>query len=259
MKKAGNVVIGTPVYRRGAYVIDKFLSNQKEIQQDYPSCELVLATCEDYFATELERLLSLWELRGRVLLYKLVKPDYAQSSIWNIACGREAIRHYTLSETQARYLLFLDVDMTFDSSVIKIMEKEIQDYDVIFSGYPLRDYGIGLTGAGCAMLARSVLERVKFRCCEFKNGEVIFEDNLLEMDLFRLGSRIKKGFFISISHYRSENEARQIAPQPVGTVRRIANSAFVRYGLIRASIITQHNIPWKLKILINKFLGTVRK
>jgi len=254
-----NVIIGTPIYRRGTYIIDKFLANQKEIQQDYPSSELILATCENDFTGELESLLSFWHLKGRVLLYETVKPDYARSKSWNIACGREAIRQYILSQTQARYLLFLNADMTFDPSVIKITEREIQGYDVVFSGCPLWDYGKGLAGSGCMMLTRGILERIKFRCYEFRNGEVIFEDSILEMDLFRLSSRIKKGFFLSLSHYKSENEATHITPQPVGVLRKITNSAFVRYVLIKASIMIQHDIPWKLKVLLNKFPGTVKK
>ena len=254
-----NIVIGTPIYCQGAYVLDKFLSNQKQIQQSYPSSELILATSEYDFIKELERLVSFWKLRGTVLFYEVVKPDHARSSIWNVASGREAIREYTLSQTEARYLLFLDADMIFGPSVIKTMETEIQGYDVVLSGYPLHRYGIGLAGAGCVMLTRSILEKVKFRCYEFKNGEVIFEDNLLEMDLFRLGSRVKKGFFLYISHYRSATEARHITPQPVGILRKIANCAFARYWLIRASIMIQHNIPWKLKVLLSKFPGVIEK
>ncbi|MFC1958878.1 hypothetical protein ACFLV6_03085 [Chloroflexota bacterium] len=250
-----DVVIGTPIYRQGAYVIDKFLSNQKQIQQSHQLSEIVLATCEHDYIEELENLISLWELRGTVLSYKVVQPEYAQSRIWNIACGREAIREYILSKTEARYVLFLDADMTFEPSVIKIMGKEINGYDVVFSGYPIQHYGIGLAGLGCAMLTKSTLEKVKFRCCEFKNGEVIFEDNLLEMDLFRLGRRVKKGFFLSINHYMSATRTRSIAPQPVGILRRITNWPFARYGLIRASIMVRHNVPWKLKILLSRFSG----
>jgi len=180
-----NVVIGTPIYRHGAFVIDKFLSSQKQIQQSHPSTELILATCEYDFVKELENLISLWELRGTILYYEVAKPEYARSHIWNIACGREAIREYTLSKTKAGYLLFLDADMTFEPSVIKIMEKEMHGYDVVFSGCPLRGYGVGLAGAGCVMLTRGILERIKFRCYEFRNGEVISEDNILEMDLFQ--------------------------------------------------------------------------
>lgn len=113
MKETVNVVVGTPIYRQGAFILDKFLSNQKEVQQNYPSSELVLATVEEDFIEELERLLGSYGLRGKVILYKTVKPDYARSWIWNVACGREAIRHYTLLQTKASYLLFLDADMTY--------------------------------------------------------------------------------------------------------------------------------------------------
>jgi hypothetical protein len=218
-----------------------------------------MVTPEYDFIKELESLVSFYRLRGTVLLYQIEKPDYAQSRIWDIACGREAIREYTLSQTKARYLLFLDADMTFEPSVIKTMENEIQDCDVVFSGYPLQRYGMGLAGAGCMMLTRSILERFKFRCYEFKNGEVMFEDNILEMDLFRLGSRIKKGFFLSINHYISAAEVKHIAPQPVGILRRIVNCPFVRYWLIRASIIIQRNIPWKLKALLSRLSSAIGK
>ena len=254
-----NVVIGAPICRRSAYVIDEFLTNQKQIQQSYPSSELIMVTPEYDFIKELESLVSFYRLRGTVLLHQIEKPDYAQSRIWDIACGREAIREYTLSQTKARYLLFLDADTIVEPSVIKIMEKEMYGYDVVFSGTPLRGYGTGLAGAGCVMLTRSILERFKFRCYEFKNGEVMFEDNILEMDLFRLGSRVKKGFFFSLSHYISAAEVKHIAPQPVGILRKIVNCPFVRYWLIRASIIIQRNIPWKLKALLSRLSSAIGK
>lgn len=257
MKKSVNVMVGIPIYRQGTYIIDKFLTNQKEIQQEYPSSELVLATNEDDFIKELGQLLNFYELRGNVILYQTVKPDYARSKVWNVACGREAIRQYTLLQTEARYLLSLDTDMTYEAAIIKIMERAINGYDVVFSGCPIRGYGSGLAGAGCLMLTRDILEKIKFRCLEFKNGEVMFEDNLLELDLFRLRSRIKRGFYLHVSHYKNENEARHIAPQLLGPYQRIMTSVYVRYGLIRASLMVKHNIPWKLKVLADRLRGDV--
>jgi hypothetical protein len=35
------------VYRAGSYVLDRFLSNQREIQERFPACALVLAAGED--------------------------------------------------------------------------------------------------------------------------------------------------------------------------------------------------------------------
>ncbi len=131
------------------------------------------------------------------------------------------------------------------------MEKEIKDYDAVFSGYPLRHRGIGLAGCGCVMLTRGILEKLRFRCYEFKNGEVIFEDNVLEMDLFRSGGRIKKGFFIPITHYENSTEGKHIEPQRLGLWRKIANNNSIRYILIRTSILIHYNIPWHLKVLLS--------
>jgi hypothetical protein len=258
-KSMVNVVIGTPIFRKGSYVLDKFLTNQQQIQNIYPSSELVFATCEKGYVATLESKLSSHGLKGTVLHYDIKKPSYSQSNIWNITSGRETIRNYTYSKTNAKYLLFLDADMTFDPEVVTIMEQQIQGYGAAFSGYPLRDYGIGLAGAGCLMLTREILDKINFRCHEFKNGEVIFEDNILEMDLFRIRSRFKKGFFVSIEHYRSATEVKHIKPQQVGLLRKIANFPLLRYLLIRMSIMIRYNIPWKLKVIRGKRIFTERK
>jgi hypothetical protein len=250
-----DVIIGTPIYRQGAYVLDKFLKNQKQIQQSDPSSELLLATCEPDLIKELENSMASHALRGTVISYEVAKPDYAKSRVWNITRGREAIRQHMLSQTESHYLLFLDADMTFDQAVIEIMKREIKGYDAVFSGYSLQHFGKGLAGLGCALLTRSTLEKINFRCHEFKNGEVIFEDNVLEMDLFRAGSRVKKGFFLAIDHYTSGGETGHITPQPVAMFRKMANWAPARYALLRASILIRRNIPWKLKIYISKLQG----
>jgi len=258
MNEIVNVVVGTPIYRQGAYILDKFMLNQKEIQQNYPSSELVLATNENDFGEELKSQLSFWGIRGKVIFYKTIKPDYARSRTWNIACAREAIRQYTLSQTKASYLLFLDADMTFDPLVIKIMKKEIQGYDVVFSGYASRDFKGYELGAGCCMLNRRTLEKISFRCLEFKNGEVIREGCMRELDLIKLGSKVKKGFFLCINHYKSKNEAKSVDPQPLGLFRSITTSRFVRYILISASIMLRHDISGRLARLVYRFLPEIR-
>ncbi len=255
MKGAVEVVVGTPIYREGAYIIDRFLDNQRDIQAEYPESELALATNEADFAKDLERSVNSYGLRARVILYETTKPDHARSRIWNVACGRESIREYVLSQTEARYLLSLDADMTYESAIVRIMKEEIQGYDAVFSGCPLRQGGVGLAGAGCMMLTKGTLENVRFRCVEFKNGEVMFEDNLLEYDLFRRGGRIKRGFFLHASHYRNASEARHIMPQPVGMYQRVMTSAQIRHVLIGASLITKRNIPWRLKMVADRLRG----
>lgn len=249
------VVVGTLIYRQGAYILDKFLANQKEIQQEYLSSELILATNEIDFVADLERAVSNYGLKGRVITYETVKPDYARSRVWNVACGREALRQYVLSQTDAQYFLSIDADMVCETAIIKILKEKIRGYDVVFNGCPIRGYGVGLCGAGCMMLSRNILEKVKFRCIEFKNGDVMFEDNLLEMDLFKQRAKTKKGFFLHCSHYKNETEARRIAPQPIGMHRILTTSSFFRYLLICSSIVVKRNIPWRLKTFTDRLHG----
>jgi hypothetical protein len=245
------VIIGTPVCRQGDYALDKFLTNQKAIQNVYPSSELVLTTSETDFSGELASALFSRGLRGRVLRHTTNRPDYARSRIWDIAGGRENLRQYFLSRPEARQLLFLDADMTFDPEVIKILQKEVRGYAAVFSGYPLRQTGLGLAGAGCILFTRDVLEKITFRCLEFRNGEVISEDNLIEMDLFGHG-RFRKGFFLAIDHYFQADTARSVVPRPVGPARRMLNNNLLRYILIKASVTLHYDIPEHLKALIGQ-------
>ena len=259
MSEPVRVVVGVLIYRAGAYILDKFLANQKEIQKNYPSSELVFATNEPDFVKELEGALSLWALRGKVLCYETIKPEDARSRLWNIACGREAIRQYTLSKTKAKYLLSLDADMTYDPNIIGIMEREIQGYDVVYSGYHTRlGPGIILEGGGCCMLTAAAMKDVRFRCLEFKNGVAIPEDTLLELDLIRSHKRIKKGIFLAISHYDNKRQEKNISPRPVGLYWRITRSVFVRYARVRASIVFKHDVGWWLYSVIRKLLAPVR-
>jgi hypothetical protein len=246
------IVVGTPVCRAGAYILNLFMTNQKQIQQCRAATELVMATCENDLADELKKTMESAGLRGTVIQYEVTKPAYARSNIWNIACGREAIRRHVLRNTGASHLLFMDSDMVFDTAVIDRLEEALKGYDIVFSGYPLRSHGKGLVGAGCLMLTRDILEKISFRCYEFSNGQVIFEDNMVEMDVFEAGGKIRKGYFVTIDHYINKDEALHIDPQEVDMVRKVTSSAFVRYCLMKASVLLKWNIAWSIKVFLNR-------
>ncbi|OGO16821.1 MAG: hypothetical protein A2Z02_07270 [Chloroflexi bacterium RBG_16_48_7] len=249
-----NVIIGTLVHSQGAYILPRFLANLKNIQELYPASRIAIATSEESMADGLPGLLASIGLEADIIPYRILKPSYARDRIWNIACGREAIREYFLSLKGPEYLLFIDCDMTFDPSIINIMEREIHNYDLLFSGYPLKKYGIGLAGCGCMIARRQILAKVRFRCYEFENHEVIFEDNLLEMDAYLLGARIKKGIFVYIEHYSRENDYRSINPRPVGLFKRTINNSAFRCYAIKASVFLKYNLLWNIKKRLDRNL-----
>ena len=246
-----DVIVGTPLCRRTSFILDKFLSNQQEIQQAYPGCSLVLATDEPDFVAELKEQVNLHHLKGEVITYETVKPDYARSRVWNIACGREALRRYALSQ-EAEYLLYLDSDMVYEPSVISIMKEKIQGFAVVFSGYRSRRWNDWVVGGGCLMINRETLNKITVRCYEFKNGRVIYEDELFDMDLFTYHARVNKGIYVSIRHYANSQEYCGIEPQPVGWFRTLTNHPLVRYILIRMGILVKYNIARKLRALTRK-------
>ena len=252
------VMAGTPICRRAAFVLDKFLANQREIQRAYPDCRLVLATDEPDFVAELEEQIKLHHLKGEVITYETVKPDYARSRIWSVTCGREAIRQYALLQG-AEYLLCLDGDMVYETSLISIMKSKIQGVDVAYSGYQLPRYGAWGFGGGCVLINIKTLNKITFRCYEFKSGYAITEDEWLDVDLFTCRARVKKGIFVPIRHYTESGQYYAIEPQPVGWLRRISNSLLVRYILVRMGVLFGFNIAGKLHIWLYRKAGFVSR
>lgn len=255
-----HVLVASPTYRGGAYALDRFLENQRQIQRMFPDSELILATAEQDFAPELESLLASYSIRGEAVLYEVVKPPYARRMIWNVACGREGIRRYMLSQTHADYLLSLDHDMVYDPNIISILLEEIQGYDVVHSGHRLRwsDHAIGM-GAGCALISRRALEKVAFRCFEFGNGDIMDDGLTLELDLIRSGCRVKKGVFLRIDHYIDAETVRCIEPQPLGLFRRLSTSRPFRYALLRSSLLLRRDISSRLHFALHGLLGFKRR
>jgi len=248
------VLVGTPVYRGGAFVIDKFLENQRDIQQSYPSSELILATEQKDFIEELNGMLKHYGLRGEVLFFEIVRPDYARAQNWHTTCGREAIRQYVVSKTEASHLLFIDADMTCDPQVIDILKKEIAGYDIVASGYPGRLYGIQTGGIGCSLFTRNALQRITFRCYEFRNHRVLDEGEIMEMDAFSRRLKFRYGYLLAVDHYNVDGRARHIEPHSISMLRRISNARLVRYMLIRTSIVFRLSIASSLHGLISRLL-----
>lgn len=242
-----DVIVGAPICRRAAFILDKFLANQQEIQWAYPDCELILATEEPDFVDELRERIAQYNLRGDAIAFELVKPDYARSRVWAVAGGREALRQYTLSQG-AEYFLSLDSDMTYDPSVISIMKEKIEGFDVVSSGYQLPRYGAWGFGGGCVLLNRKTLSKITFHCHEFKSGYAITEDEWLDVDLFSCCARVKKGIFVPIRHYTDSEKYYAIEPRPMGWWRRISNSLLVRYILVRMGVLFGFNIAGWLHI-----------
>jgi hypothetical protein len=245
------VITGTPICRRAAFVLDKFLANQREIQQAYPDCRMVLATDEPDFVAELEEQIELHHLKGEVITYETVKPDYARSRIWSVTCGREMIRQYALLQG-AEYLLCLDGDMVYEPSLISIMKSKIQGFDVAYSGFRFRRYGTLGFGTSCFMINRKILSKMTFRCYEFRNGQELDDGESIFLELFRYHARLNKGFFLPIKHYRNSQEYYAVEPQPMRWYQILTHIQVVRYILTMAAVLTRYNIARKLHILFHR-------
>lgn len=238
-----DVIIGATVVRKSAFALEKFLQNQKEIQTKYPPSRLVIST-EVEFKEELGDYLRKYGVKGEII----EKPK-VENVRWSTVFGREALRHYVL-ETNANYLLSVDADMTFDPSVIEILQREIEGHDIVLSGYKLRskDSVAIVFALGCCLIRRELLDKIHFRCYELKNHRILFDDAVtLEMDLVKARAEIKKGLFLAISHYYSSTEAVTITPQKLTLFKKITTAPLMRYILLRLSTTLKKDIGGTLQ------------
>ena len=246
-----DVIVGVPICRRTSFVLDKFLADQREIQTAYPRCRLVLATNEPDFVEELREQLRLHFLRGEVITYETVKPEHARTRVWNITCGREALRRHVLAK-KARFFLSLDADMVFDASVVAIMRNRIAGFDAVFSGYKVPPCGAWAYANGCLLIRSEVLNNFAFTCYEFSGGEVIDESETVDWGLFRCHAKPNKGFFVSIRHYWKRESCYTVEPHPTGWFRILTNNPLFRFMLIQVSILVRHNIARTLQSWIRR-------
>ncbi len=253
-----DVIIGTPICRRTSYVLDKFMVNQQEIQRVYPGCMLVIATDEPDFVTELREQVAKYNIKAEVISYETIKSNRHQSYIWNITCGREALRQYMLS-TRAEYFLSVDADMIFAPSVIGIMKNEGIGFDVVFSGYIMAALGFYGFGNGCLFFNRETLSKMVFTYFEFKNGQIIDESEAVDWVLFKLRARVRKGVFIAIEHHIGWDKCYCIEPQPMGRFRRLINNPTIRFMIIQISILSRHNIARKLQTITHRGTNSYQK
>ena len=258
MQNHVDVIVGIPICRRTAYVLDKFLANQQEIQRAYPSCMLVIATDEPDFVAELKAQVAHYNIKADVITFETIKSDYAQSYIWNVTCGREALRQYVLS-TEADYFLSIDGDMIFNPSVIDILKNKSVDIDVVCSAYMMASLGFYGFGNGCMFFNRKTLSKMAFTYFEFNNGQIIDESEAMDWILFKCRSRVTKGIFIAIDHYISWEKCYSIEPQLMGWFRRLTNNLTIRFLIIQMSIITRHNIARSLQTITHRGTHSSKK
>ena len=148
--------------------------------------------------------------------------------------------------------------MIYEPAIISVLKGKMHGFDVVFSGYqfispqrfPRGEWGFA---GGCILINRETLNKIPFRCYEFKNGEVFFEDELFYMDLFKYRSRVNRGIFISIKHYKNNHEYYAIEPQPMGWFKTLTNTPLARYIVTKTNVMVRHHIDHKPRVLLNRF------
>ncbi len=240
------VILGVPVNAKSGYIIEKFLQNQKEIQEKSQKTITVFATEDLEFAQKLDILLKGYKVKYKILTFEIERPTNSNDRIWNIVSARNVIRDFFL-QSNADYLIFTDADMIFDSEIIsKLVEIAEKGYDVVYNGYSNKSIQrrIALGGFGGTLLKRWVAEKIKFRCKE-KNGRVIDEGVFLEVDLVKMGAKVYKGFISYSEHYDEDKVAPTITmPRELDLNEKIGNNIYFRSFFHIFSIALNFDILW---------------
>lgn len=244
------VLVGMTAVRKSAYILDKFLQNQKEIQNNFSGSELVIATDELKFLGYLKSHFEKHKLKGEVIYYETERPDYAKDRNWSMSAGRQECRRYMLANN-FDFLLIVDSDMIYDNSLIQILLGISNGYDVVQSGYRSK-HNSNIGFGGCNLIGKEIIGKVKFRCREFKNGVIIEEGNMFEYDTFRKRAKIKKGVFVKIEHYSSLTEKVSVSPRKFSLIKRLMVQPLIRYLIVRISLIVKQDISLKIQ---NTFIG----
>ncbi|MCX7998581.1 MAG: glycosyltransferase [Leptospiraceae bacterium] len=245
-----SAVIGVPINSKSAYIISKFIKNQKEIQKySKIECETVFATEERIFAEKLNELLKKYDGNFKIKEFDVFKSRIGKNRIWNIVSARNAIREYFL-KTDADYLVFMDADMLFEPEIInKLLKISKKGYDVVYNGYLDRGNpkGINLTGFGGTLIKRWVMEKVKFKCKE-RNGRVIDEGVYFEFELVKIRAKVYRGFIAYSEHHDAEKPPSICYPRELTVWEKIRNNPKFRFCFHLISIPLNYDLLWHLSM-----------
>ena len=228
------ILIASPVYKKGSYVLKEYLKRAENM-----GIPVLLATSEHDFYQELMSDMS--------ILYDAYRPFGTKNQCWNSTAGRNAIRQYVLEHKEINFVLFLDADMIIldyllNVPIDKLMWK-LRRKDVVVSRYPGRLYG-DLSGfMGCCLVSRRVLEAVPFRCMEWRNGHVLDEGDLFELDCMRQGFKINRGYFVGLRHYSDADHYREVLPHKMPLIKKLLNCDTVRRVVLELSLLFRCNLP----------------
>lgn len=217
------VIVGIPINQHSGYMLEKFLSNQEEIQEKSQyTLKLVFSTEDREFIPKLEDHLINTSLDYAILPFEVEKPEWTKDRIWALTQAREKIRKYcTLHNLSG--LIFLDADMTFDPGIVNIlMNKACEGYNIVYKYYLLKNGRVTFNGFGGTFISRSIFQNIPFRCYESRNNKwVIDEGFFFEMDLLRRNARIFLGILCFSVHYSIDGSTGTLEKRPLSRLEKV--------------------------------------
>lgn len=246
-----DIVIGVPVYEGKSYVFNKFIENQVKIKRTTTLETTIIFSTEDRnFASKIERMLINTPLDYKIITFN-INPEL-NYQINNITLARESIRQEFL-KTNAKYLAFIDSDLTFDINLLNILINKLDQYSVIYNSYILHNNKVCNNGLGTCLIKREVISKIRIRCSIFLNPySYIDEGYYFEMDTLHAKFRILQGAFVTSCHYSNNNEIHRLEPREKTRWEKTVHSRMGRYILsIFINIKPLIKITARIRTLLN--------
>ena len=208
------IIIGTPINEDKLYCWDEYLKSIKAIQgvDEIILCDTSKDGCMQ------ERIVN----AGFTYIHW-----YADKAMNRVVAARNMIRAYALN-SEINYLLFIDADIIAPKNIAKKLSKSEKDIitglGIILQGivpipaakilkgdtyyaFPKEKingevHEVDLTGLGCCLISKRILNKIRFRCERDNEGKLIkSEDHCFSLDCKDAAKRI---FFDTsvVTHHR---------------------------------------------------------
>ena len=248
------LVIGVPICEKKAYIWGKFIENMQQLMQRCPGSRLVFAvrdTPEDRIFAEKYRLND----NGKVIYYSPEIPPSKQEWLYNIAAARETLRKYSLDK-KADYLFMADCDMTFEHDTLPKLIDQIRGNDIVMSAAGVRGFTTwSLRDSSPVLFKGSILKKFHYRCKWYAPKRFICENEMLDYDLFLVGAKIKKGAFITNSHYFDKDTRNElVAPFRIPLSRKIEYSNSFRFVIFNLGRLFHMSFSWPVHKVVHIWL-----
>lgn len=161
-------------------------------------------------------------------------------------------------ELNVEYLLYVDMDMTFEREALLKLLRIIEKHhaDIVQNGY-MSKYGnkIEFVGFGFTLMNRRAINSVYFKCYLRRESKPpIFCESVAILNAYKNKLKTMRGIFVYSRHYLSRENYKETFPRAMTISERIMNSKIVKVILYELSL---KLFGYNIEYIIQEKLGNL--